>query len=413
MQPGPTIAAVPRRALVAFVTFVVAFSGGAAATARPDAAPIATRLARALAVPHVRASRSAAVAVELTEGRTVFARHPALALVPASNQKLAVAFAALSLLGPSYRIETVVYGEGELVGATWNGDLVLKGFGDPTLSRGDLRALAFQLRAAGIRSVTGGIEGDESYFDSRRTGPGWKRHHYLNESPPLSALTVDRTRFRGVMSTTPALAAARQFRLALRSVGVGVRRGVEVGVTDPTAEQLASTESAPLARIVGLMNRESDNFTAEILLKHLGAVDDGAGTSAGGAATVRRLLAQASIPLTGVRIVDGSGLSPRNRLTAAALTAILVSAWRSPAVGPAFVQSLAVAGLSGTLERRMERGPARGRVLAKTGTTRESSALSGYARGRFAFAVLQNGGPVSHFWARRAQDRFAAVLAAQ
>jgi D-alanyl-D-alanine carboxypeptidase/D-alanyl-D-alanine-endopeptidase (penicillin-binding protein 4) len=404
---------VPRRVLVAFVTFVVAFSGHAAATARPEAAPITTRLARALAVPHIHPSRSAAVAVELTDGRTIFARHQALALVPASNQKLAVAYAALSLLGSAYRIETVVYGEGELVAGTWNGDLVLKGFGDPTLARGDLRALAFQLRAAGVRRVTGAIEADESYFDAKRTGPGWKRHHYLNESPPLSALTVDRARYRGWMTEKPALAAGKQFRLALRSVGIGVRRAAEIGVADPTAQQLATTESAPLSRIVRFMNRESDNFTAEILLKHLGAVDEGSGTSAAGAKTVRRVLAEAAIPLTGVRIVDGSGLSPRNRLTAAALAGMLVAAWQNTVIRSAFVQSLAVAGVNGTLEDRMERPPARGAVLAKTGTTRESSALSGYVRGRFAFALLQNGGPVSHFWARRAQDRFVAVLAAQ
>jgi D-alanyl-D-alanine carboxypeptidase/D-alanyl-D-alanine-endopeptidase (penicillin-binding protein 4) len=179
------------------------------------------------------------------------------------------------------------------------------------------------------------------------------------------------------------------------------------------AEQLATTSSPPLSRIVQFMNRESDNFTAEILLKHLGAVDAGVGTSATGAQTVRRVLADAEIPLTGVRIVDGSGLSPRNRLTAAALVGILVSAWRHPSVRPSFVQSLAVAGRNGTLEDRMERPPVRGAVLAKTGTTRESSALSGYVRGRYAFAVLQNGRPVSHFWARKAQDRFALVLATQ
>jgi serine-type D-Ala-D-Ala carboxypeptidase/endopeptidase (penicillin-binding protein 4) len=161
------------------------------------------------------------------------------------------------------------------------------------------------------------------------------------------------------------------------------------------------------------MNRESDNFTAELLLKHLGAVDEGAGTSAAGAKVVGRVLATAGVPLSGVRIVDGSGLSPRNRLTAGALIGVLVAAWRDPLIHPAFVESLAVAGVNGTLEHRMERRPARGAVLAKTGTTRESSALSGYVRGRFAFAVLQNGRPVSHFWARRAQDRFAAVLAAQ
>jgi serine-type D-Ala-D-Ala carboxypeptidase/endopeptidase (penicillin-binding protein 4) len=402
-----------RRFSVVFVTLVAAAAGTAVATARPQGAPLATRLAGALSVPHVAPAHSAAVAVDLALGRTIFARHGDLALVPASNQKLAVSYAALSLLGPGYRIETAVYGEGELVGRTWKGDLVLKGFGDPTLNRGDLRVLAFQLRAAGIRRVTGGIEADESYFDSRRTGPAWKSWYYLNESPPLSALTIDRARFRGWMTRDPALAAGRQFRIALRSVGVSVTGAARIGVADPVAEQLAITESEPLSQIVRYMNRESDNFTAELLLKQLGAVDDAAGTSAAGAQAVRRVLRDAAIPLAGVRIVDGSGLSPRNRLTAAALIGMLVAAWHDPVIRPAFVQSLPVAGVNGTLEDRMEAPPARGAVHAKTGTTSESSALSGYVRTRFAFAVLQNGRPVSHYWARRAQDRFAAVLTSQ
>jgi len=404
---------VRRRAIVTFATLLTAAALAAAAAAKPQIAPLATRLAGALAVPHVPQSQTAAVAVDLTEGRTIFARHQALALVPASNQKLAVAFAALSVLGPEHRFDTTVYGEGQLVGRTWKGDLVLKGFGDPTLTHGDLRSLAYQVRAEGIRRVTGGIEADESYFDSRRTGPAWKSYYYLDESPALSALTVDRAHFRGWLTREPALSAGRQFRLALRSVGVAVGRPAHLGVADPLAEQLGSTESAPLARIVRFMNQESDNFTAELLLKQLGAVDEASGTSAAGARAVRRALREAAIPLAGVRIVDGSGLSPQNRLTAAALIGILVAAWHNPMIRPPFVQSLAVAGVNGTLEDRLRATPARGVVRAKTGTTSESSALSGYVRGRFAFAVLQNGRPVSHYWARRAQDRFAAVLAAQ
>lgn len=404
---------VPRRFLVVFATIAVAVAGAGSATARPEAPQLATRLARALSVPHVAASRSGAVAVDLATGRTVFARHQALALVPASNEKLAVSYAALTLLGPAYRIETVVYGEGQLVGKLWKGDLVLKGFGDPTLSRSDLRALATQLRAAGIRQVSGGIEADESYFDSRRAGPAWKSYFYLGESPPLSALTVDRARFRGWVTTQPALAAGKQFRLALRSAGIRVRGRVGLGVADPTAEHLALIESGPLSEIVRYMNHESDNFTAELLLKQVGAVDEGVGTSAAGAKAVHRVLRDAAIPLSGVRIVDGSGLSPRNRLTAAALVGILVAAWHDPVIRPSLLGSLPVAGVNGTLEDRMERPPARGAVHAKTGTTSDSSALSGYVRNRFAFAVLQNGRPVSHYWARRAQDRFAAVLAAQ
>ena len=401
------------RPIALLAACALALSAAAASPARSTKPGLATKLARALAVPHVRADRSAAAAVDLTSGRTVFLRHPTLSLVPASNAKLAVAYASLALLGPEHRIETVVYGEGQQVGATWKGDLVLKGFGDPTLSRGDLRALARQVRAVGIRRVTGRIEADESYFDSRRTGSGWRSYYYINESPPLSALTVDRARYRGWVTVDPARAAGSQFRLALRAAGVGVRRRVVSGAADPWAEELATTASAPLARIVAYMNRESDNFTAEILLKQLGAVESGHGTSAAGAETVRRILREAAVPLSGVRIVDGSGLSARNRLTAAAVIGILVVAWNDPAIRPSFVHSLAVAGVNGTLEDRLERPPARGAVLAKTGSLPEASALSGYARGKWAFAVIQNGRPVSLFWARRAQDRFASVLAGE
>ena len=117
--------------------------------------------------------------------------------------------------------------------------------------------------------------------------------------------------------------------------------------------------------------------------------------------------------MAGVRIVDGSGLSVLDRLTTGALTALLRAAWNDPTIKPVLLSALPVAGVSGTLEDRMRRGPARGHVVAKTGTTNEASALSGFVRNRYAFAVLQNGHPIASWWARVAQDRFAQVLAAQ
>jgi PBP4 family serine-type D-alanyl-D-alanine carboxypeptidase len=160
------------------------------------------------------------------------------------------------------------------------------------------------------------------------------------------------------------------------------------------------------------MGRESDNYTAEILVKQLGAVFSGQGTTAAGTRVIRQALAEAGVPLGGVRLADGSGLSGLDRLTAAALVALLQSGLAAGDLRDAFLQSLAVAGVSGTLEDRMERRPARGSVIAKTGTTRIASALSGFVRDRYVFAVLQNGRPISTYWARLAQDRFATALAA-
>jgi serine-type D-Ala-D-Ala carboxypeptidase/endopeptidase (penicillin-binding protein 4) len=119
------------------------------------------------------------------------------------------------------------------------------------------------------------------------------------------------------------------------------------------------------------------------------------------------------VPMAGVRIVDGSGLSRLDRLTARALGDLLEKAWADPDVGPSLLAALPVAGVNGTMEDRLRKAPARGRVVAKTGTTDVASSLSGYVPDRYAFAIVQNGHPVSYYWARRAQDRFALVLAAQ
>lgn len=374
--------------------------------------PLAKRLERALAVPHVSQARTAALAIDLETGETLFAEHDALPLVPASNEKLAIAYAALVTLGQDFRIETDVLGRGAQDGATWRGNLLLVGHGDPTLSTAGLLALARQVRALGIRHVTGGVLGDESFFDARRTGAGWKSWFYVNECPPLSALTVDRGRYYGRTSGKPALAAALQFRNALRQVGVSVG-GAGLGKSRDSDSELASVQSPPLAQIIAWMGRVSDNFTAEMLLKQIGAEGSQVGTSAAGATIVRSTLADAGVPLAGVRLVDGSGLSSLDRLTARALAGVLRAAWSDPDVRPYLTAALPVAGISGTLHDRMRTPPARGNVQAKTGTTSLASALSGYVKKRYVFSVLENGSPVSPYWARKAQDRFATLLASQ
>ena len=412
-RTGPDNGAM-RRGLLAVLACAAAVAFPAAgALGSAGSKPLAQRLARALAVPHVPVAGSAAVAVDLTTGSAVFERHAGLALAPASNEKLAVTYAALAALGPDYQIETDVLGQGELVGTTWRGPLVLQGHGDPTLSHLDLRVLARQVRTAGIRKVAGSVLGDESYFDSRRTAPGWKPSFYINESAPLSALTVDRTWFHDHHSRVPAAAAAALFKDALRAQGVAVTGRATRGTAGTDTQQLADVLSPPLAQIARFMDRESDNFTAELLLKQLGAVNGAVGTTAGGAAAVRTELTEAGVPVAGVRIVDGSGLSPLDRLTARAIVGMLRAAWEDPTIKVPFVSALAVAGRSGTLKDRMRGPPARGVVLGKTGTTSLASALSGFVRQRYVFSVLQNGNPVSSFWARRAQDRFATVLATQ
>ena len=383
-----------------------------AALAEPASAQtLRERLDRAITVTGVSRAQTGAFAFDLRTGRVVYGLNRSRSLAPASNEKLGVALTALDRLGPSYRIRTQVLGEGTRTGSTWNGRLVLRGFGDPTLTSADLRTLASALRSAGLRRVTGRIAGDESFFDKRRTASGWRASYYKNESPPLSALVVDRARVAGRTVDNPALAAARAFRRALVARGIQVGGRAVVDAAPETATPLASIRSGPVRAIVRRMNKISDNFYAEMLVKHLGAVVRGAGTTTAGCIVVRRELEERGVPLVGVRIADGSGLSSYDRTTANAVGRTLLSAWRDAALRDPFVASLAIAGVDGTLKDRMQAGPARGRVRAKTGTLDTASALSGYAGTRYVFAILQNGYPISWSRARLSQDRFAQALA--
>ena len=382
-----------------------------AASAPATATPLGTQLQRALTVPGISWSATGVVAIDLPTGNVVYRRNRALALRPASNEKLAVALAALVELGPSFRIATRVLGEGTRDGSVWRGRLVLKGFGDPTLSRLRLARLAERVELAGIRSVTGLIVADESYFDTRRTAPGWRASFYKVECPPLSALIVDGGKVGRRIVDDPALAAARAFKQALIAEGIRVPRRAVKGVASEDAVPVAAAVSSRVASLVRAMNRRSDNFIAEMLTKKLGARELGSGSTAAGTTVMRRVLRTRGIPLTGVRLADGSGLSRYDRMTAIAIAALLISAWSDPALRDPFVASLPVAGISGTLKDRMERPPARGHVRAKTGTTSRASALSGYVGRRYVFAILQNGNPIPWWYARAGQDRFAQILA--
>jgi D-alanyl-D-alanine carboxypeptidase/D-alanyl-D-alanine-endopeptidase (penicillin-binding protein 4) len=371
---------------------------------------LARQLAAALHSKKVSSAQTGAVVYDLETGDVVFALHATQPLHPASNEKLGTTLAALTALGPSFRIETDVLGSGTQNGSTWKGNIVLKGYGDPTLSAADLTSLAQQVAGAGITHVTGAVIGDESWFDTRRVGAGWKPEFYLHESPALSALIVDRG-WNGRAEAEPALSAAQLFRNDLVAAGVSVGGQPRTGVAPANATALGYVSSAPVASLVRFMDLESDNVTAEMLLKEVGAVQRGVGTAGAGAAETRALLEDAGVPLAGVRIADGSGLSLIDRWTATGFATALRQMWLDPDLRPYITASLPVAGVSGTLAWRMRTGPADGFVRAKTGTTDKSSALSGFVGDRYVFSVLENGNPVKFTAAIRTQNAFADVLA--
>jgi D-alanyl-D-alanine carboxypeptidase/D-alanyl-D-alanine-endopeptidase (penicillin-binding protein 4) len=396
---------------VALATLVVAVTVPASTAGNTAAAPgdLQATLGQALRSPGISPRSTGAIAIDLRTGQTVFASNARRSLLPASAEKLPVSFAALRTLGPGFRFRTEVVGIGTRTRDTWSGNLWLVGYGDPTLTRADIDRLARKFASTGVRRIAGRVLGDDTHFDSRRDALGWKSHYVGIESRPLAALSVAGLPLTGVNGS--AIAAARAFKASLERRGVHVTGSAGTGRAPDDALAIAFDQSQKLVNVLRLVNAESDNFAAEMLLKELGATIARQGSSATGARVVRSALADAGVSLAGVRIADGSGLSRFDRLTARALAEILRIGAADPRTGGAFVSSLAVAGVSGTLERRLATRPTRGRVVAKTGTTLRASALAGFVRRRYVFAILQNGRPVPYWTARLAQDRFVTALA--
>jgi len=349
---------------------------------------------------------SSSVSVVRLDGTAVFEWKGAQPRVPASNEKLVTAVAALTQLGAARRLHTAVAAVGEpSATGVIHGALYLVGGGDPTFSGADIRRLVRGIRAAGIRRVTGGVVGDETAWDARRDAPGWKAGFLGDECPPLSALTYARNR-AGRSSTRAAAALLR----TLRRAGVRVAGTARSGRAPAGAGLIALDASPRVASLLRAMGKDSDNFTAEMLLKAVGASAYGRGTTAGGARRARRALRALGLSLTGARVVDGSGLSSSDRTTTGILARLLAAASRNPAIASPLRTSLSIAGRDGTLKHRMTTGPAHNVVQAKTGTLNISSALSGYA-GPYAFSIIVNGRAVNQTAAHALQDRIAQYLA--
>jgi D-alanyl-D-alanine carboxypeptidase/D-alanyl-D-alanine-endopeptidase (penicillin-binding protein 4) len=396
-----------RRGLLAIAGLACALTLVPATSSAADT-DLRTRLTDSLRSPALSLGRTGAIALDARTGAVLYAHNASRPVVPASNEKVPVSWAALTRLGPGFRFRTEVLGAGRRVGSTWRGDLFLKGHGDPTLRAQDVARLAAAVRRAGITHVTGWIRGDESIYDSRRDAPGWKPSFVGIETPPLSALVVERARGWGRQKTPP-LVAARLLRAELVARGVRVAGPAGLGTAPDAVETIAVDHSAALQAVVRAMNTDSDNFTAEMVLKQLGTLDGGNGSTASGARLVMASMATAGIPTAGVRIVDGSGLSSLDRLTARALADVIRVGLGDARIGPSFLASFAVTGRTGTLRMRMP--SLTGVVRGKTGTTNIACTLAGLIRGDVVFAVLQNGSPVAFWPARVAQDRFVTALA--
>jgi D-alanyl-D-alanine carboxypeptidase/D-alanyl-D-alanine-endopeptidase (penicillin-binding protein 4) len=358
---------------------------------------------------------SGAHVLDLTTHRVVFSKRADTPRVMMSNTKLFTTGAALEKFGPRKRFETTALTATPLDGSgVLNGDLVIRGGGDPGFGDAGAAELAARLEAAGLTRVTGRVIGDGSLFDGSLGPPGWQ----LNDTPPgpVAALQFNRGIVAQEYSTDPPALAAGGVRSALIGAGVpvdgvAVSGGPRGGSSRGGTQRLAAVSSASLATLVRLTNKPSDNLYAETIARLLG----GKGTMEAGVKAALRFGRRLGVK---AEIHTGSGAFPYPKAAPRQLVKLLV-ALRKLRTFRALKASLPVAGKDGTLAGRMRNGPAEGRCQAKTGSNfsrvqaEQASVLSGYCRTRrghlVVFSLMMNAIP-DVVAARRLQDRMVEAI---
>jgi serine-type D-Ala-D-Ala carboxypeptidase/endopeptidase (penicillin-binding protein 4) len=351
----------------------------------------------------VSAGGVGALVYDVDDRAELFGLHPRVKRPPASVEKLWTTCALMQRLGPDARLHTTVLGAGSLHGGVWHGNLYLRGggdptFGDPTFNRvweqgygATANQLVDQLRAKGIRRVTGQIIGDESLFDRRRGGMLTK---LLVDVPDfggqLSALTYD----HGTTAPRydPATFAARELVLTMRASHLVARAATHTGTTPRRAHLLAIVSSPTMATMTRLMDVPSDDLFAEMFAKQLGVLFGRGGSIAAGARVIGTTIADAyDLHPT---IIDGSGLSRDDRSSPLEVVELLRDVWHT-AVGNELAASLPTVGRDGTVRTIGLKTAAQGHCLAKTGTLDYVTNLAGYCHSRdghlLAFALFVDG----------------------
>lgn len=325
---------------------------------------------------------------------TFYAHNVNTPMIPASNVKLFTTAVALYMLGPDYPLSTVVLTDDtDISDSVIDGNLYLKGMGNSTFSSTDLSIICDSLTKLGIHTITGNIVGDDSFCDDEYYREDWTINEKTQyDLQAVSALSIDRnmrktkrntrygTRTYYHNITNPTQYISKVLEDSLLTYGIVIGGGGRSGVTPVTAKKILSID-ATVKEIVTILNKRSDNFRAEVLFKTLGAIGSGSqGTALNGSQTIHNWMKEQALYQTGTNIVDGSGLSRYNQLSAATIGKLLELVYMDLDMFPIFFESLSIAGIDGTLDERMHNSSAENNFRGKTGTLKGASAVSGFVK---------------------------------
>ncbi len=414
----------------------------------------------------------ASVGIQISEvatNKTVASHASNLSLIPASSIKVVTTATALTVLGKDYRFKTVVEHDGTLTDGILNGNLYIKGYGDPTLGSFEMEGvdtlshlldkMTKAIKAKGIKEINGQIVGDGTHYESAVNAPSWgwydlgnyygagvsglnvlENLYYLefqlgttvSKPPQIKSVypTVPNLYFvnevqsapkgsgdnsyiygaprsynrhiRGTLPIgngtfkikgsipDPPYFLAYQLHQALRKAGIKTqgrtttqlelnRIQAAVGATKSKQRTTIQTiKSPPMSEIVNRANTFSVNLYCEALLKAIGHKTSGKGTNEAGIEAIQAFWKGRGVNTDGWFMEDGSGLSPRNGITAKQLTAIMAKIAKDPNLYPVFKKSLPIAGGAGRLSYMLKGTPAAGKVRTKSGFMGRVRSYTGY-----------------------------------
>ena len=364
------------------------------------AATLSERLDSLLLDPMFETSQVGLMVYDLTADSALYAYNHRQLLRPASTMKLVTSITALDCLGPRHQYVTRLYYTGVISDSTLTGDLYCVGGFDPMLTIDDVATFAEQLQCLGVRTVHGRLLADCTMKEALDYGEGWC---WDDDNPLLSPLTIGRkTTFLSRLATE-----MERVGIVVDTIATGEGR------LPKGARQICSCRHG-IEQVLQRMMKESDNFYAESMFYQTAASSGHRPAKATDARNVtKRLISRLGLGRFPYRIADGSGLSLYNYVSAELETMLLRYAFLHPDIFDTLLPALPVAGVDGTLKKRMTSGPAYANVCAKTGTLTGISSLAGYctaADGHLLCFAIINQGIMRQADGRGFQDRVCQVL---
>jgi D-alanyl-D-alanine carboxypeptidase/D-alanyl-D-alanine-endopeptidase (penicillin-binding protein 4) len=343
-------------------------------------------------------------------GDTLYTKNERSLFVPASTMKILTAEAALLYLGPNFKFPTRLVTDARSVSnGTLNGNLFVVHSGDPSLTYNDVADLLYSLKSQQIQKINGNVYIDNTAYDQVNFGPGWiwndKKNCY---GAPINASIINHNcisfRATGLKNNSLGFGSVvtdvmqndkNLLQNLFQYFGIHIDGYIIPGTASSKLAILATHHSKPLSQLITDMLKKSDNIIAGSLFKKIGQLyNRRPGTWENGGTAVAQILSQnADLDIWRMNLIDGSGLSRYNQVTPAQMLKVLDFAYHHNQTNYEFISALPIAGIDGTLKKRLRNVAWKAR--AKTGTLSGVRSLAGFAMSAdkepIAFVIMING----------------------